>query len=240
MAADAAPLAGRGAVVTGASRGIGLAVARMLAEHGVRVVMTARGAASLEAAAAAIGGHAVTADVADATSVGALAAATREHLDGAPDIVVNAACAFELAPLSEAEPARFERMIAVNLTGPFLVIRAFLPAMLERGSGHVLTLGSIAGRQAFPMNGAYSASKFGVRGLHAVLDAELRGTGVRSSFIEPAATDTSLWDAIDRESNPGLPPRDEMLSAPAVADAVMYALTRAPGVGVRSIILERA
>jgi hypothetical protein len=89
----------------------------------------------------------------------------------------------------------FDRMIAVNLRAAFLLMRAFVPGMLARGRGHIVTIGSVAGRQAFPSNGAYSASKFGVRGLHAVLAAELRGTGVRATFVEPAATDTPLWDA---------------------------------------------
>jgi NADP-dependent 3-hydroxy acid dehydrogenase YdfG len=119
-------------------------------------------------------------------------------------------------------------------------MRAFLPAMLERGSGHIVTLGSIAGRQAFPSNGAYSASKFGVRGLHAVLDQELRGTGVRSTLVEPAATDTPLWDAIDRTANPGLPERTAMLDAEAVADAVLFAVTRPERTAIHSISLERA
>ena len=112
--------------------------------------------------------------------------------------------------------------------------------MLARRSGHVVTIGSIAGRSAFPGNGAYAASKFGVRGLHEALAAELRGTGVRSTLIEPAATDTGLWDSIDLARNPGLPERSAMLQPAAVADAVLYALTRAPDVAVRNIILERS
>ncbi|HEY8470408.1 MAG TPA: SDR family NAD(P)-dependent oxidoreductase, partial [Longimicrobiales bacterium] len=106
-------------------------------------------------------------------------------------------------------------------------------------SGHVVTVGSIAGRHAFPHNGAYAASKFGVRGLHAVLDAELRGTGVRATLIEPAATDTGIWDAVDRERHPDLPPREKMLSPRAVADAIVYAVTRPPEVAVRTLALER-
>ncbi|HEX7051569.1 MAG TPA: SDR family oxidoreductase [Longimicrobiales bacterium] len=232
---------GRVAVVTGASRGIGRAVAQRLAGAGVRVVMVARGAEALRAAAAEIGGHAVPADVADRESVRRLAESVADVVGGgAPDILVNAAGAFELAPLAETDPASFDRQLGVNLRGPFLLIRAFLPGMLRRGSGHVVTLGSIAGRSAFPENGAYAASKFGVRGLHAVLDAELRGSGVRSTLIEPAATDTPLWDTIDTGRHPGLPPREAMLSADAVADAVVYALTRPAAVDIRNLILERA
>jgi NADP-dependent 3-hydroxy acid dehydrogenase YdfG len=111
--------------------------------------------------------------------------------------------------------------------------------MLERGSGHLVTIGSVAGRQGFAHNAAYSASKFGVRGLHAVLDAELRGTGVRSTLVEPAATDTSLWDDIDPERSPGLPPRERMLRPDAVALAVLFAVTSPAEVDVRNIILDR-
>jgi short-subunit dehydrogenase len=90
------------------------------------------------------------------------------------------------------------------------------------------------------MNGAYSASKFGVRGLHAVLDQELRGTGVRSTLVEPAATDTPLWDAIDRTRHNELPPRSAMLDADQVAAAVVWAVMRPSGAAVRTIAIERA
>jgi NADP-dependent 3-hydroxy acid dehydrogenase YdfG len=147
---------------------------------------------------------------------------------------------FDLAPVAETDPAMFDRMIDGNLRGPFLVLRAFLPAMLEAGRGHVVTIGSVAGRVAFPGNGAYSASKFGVRGLHAVLEQELRGTGVRCTLVEPAATDTSIWDPIDPDSRPDLPSREAMLSAGAVADAVVYAVTRPPELHVPTIAVQRS
>ncbi len=229
------------ALVTGASRGIGFAVARRLVAAGVRVALVARGKAALGEAAEAIGGVALAADVADRAAVERLPRRFRSVMGSrAPDYLVNAAGAFELAAIAETDPAVFDWHLAVNLRGPFLMIRAFLPAMLLRGSGHVLTIGSIAGRQAFPANGAYSASKFGVRGLHAVLDAELKGTGVRSTLIEPAATDTALWDVVDRTKQPDLPARDAMLSADSVADAAVFALTRPASTGIRILSLERA
>jgi NADP-dependent 3-hydroxy acid dehydrogenase YdfG len=234
-------LNGRTALVTGASRGIGFAVARRLARSGARVAMVARGEAELGEAAEQVGGFALAADVAQHQAVERLVRSFGAVLDApAPDYLVNAAGAFSLAPLSTTSPEDFDRNLNVNLRGPFLLMRAFLPAMLERGSGHIVTLGSIAGRQAFPSNGAYSASKFGVRGLHAVLDQELRGTGVRSTLVEPAATDTPLWDAIDRTANPGLPERTAMLDAEAVADAVLFAVTRPERTAIHSISLERA
>jgi NAD(P)-dependent dehydrogenase (short-subunit alcohol dehydrogenase family) len=233
-------LRGRTAVVTGASRGIGRAVAERFRAEGAWVAMVARGEAELRAAAEAIGGHAFPADVSDPADVDRLAARVGEALGGeAPDVLVNAAGVFSLAPIVETDPAEFDRQLAVNLRGPFLLIRAFLPGMLGRGSGHVVTIGSVAGRHAFPHNGAYSASKFGVRGLHAVLGTELRGSGVRATLVEPGATDTPLWDSIDFDRHPGLPPRESMLSAEAVADAVVFAVTRPPEVDVRILGVER-
>ncbi|MGH7505712.1 MAG: SDR family oxidoreductase [Longimicrobiales bacterium] len=228
------------ALVTGASRGIGRAVAGRLSDAGARVFLVSRGGAALDAAADAVGGVAIAADVSDESAIAALAARVRQEVGGVPDIVVNSAGAFALAPLAETPTRMFDEQLAVNLRGPFLAIQAFLPGMLARRSGHIVTVGSVAGRQAFPDNGAYSASKFGVRGLHAVLDTEIRGTGVRATLVEPAATDTPLWDAIDRERHGDLPPREAMLPAAAVADAVLYALTRPAGVAVRAIVLERA
>jgi len=229
----------RTALVTGASSGIGLAICRALGDAGARLWLVARTEAPLRAAAASVGGRAIPADVAEQGAVERLHGLLTAELGGPPDIVVNAAGAFALAPAVDTPVEAFDRMLAVNLRAPFLLMRAFLPGMLARGTGHVVTIGSIAGRVAFPHNAAYCASKFGVRGLHAVLDAELRGTGVRATLLEPAATDTPLWDGMAPGEHPGLPARAAMLAPEAVADAVVYALTRPPDVDVRVLTLER-
>jgi NAD(P)-dependent dehydrogenase (short-subunit alcohol dehydrogenase family) len=217
-------IAGSRALVSGGTRGIGLAIVEVLRRKGVEVTPVAR----------TPGVGVAVADVTSVSDVARLAAAYD------PDILVNAAGAFELAPIAETSAESFDRALATNLRGPFLLIRAFLPRMLARGSGQIVSVGSIAGRQALPHNGAYSASKFGLRGLHEVLDTELRGTGVRSTLVEPAATDTPLWDAIDRERFTGLPERAAMLSAADVADAVAYVLTRSPRTHINYLGLERS
>jgi NADP-dependent 3-hydroxy acid dehydrogenase YdfG len=241
MASSAdSPLAGRTAVVTGATGGLGAAMARRIAAAGATTALVARGMERLNALATETGGLAVACDVADPAAVEALAARLHAAWGDAPDIVVNSAGTFALAPVAGTASETFERHLAVNLRGPFLLMRAFLPAMLERGRGHIVSIGSIAGRQAFPHNGAYSASKFGLRGLHAVLDQELRGSGVRATLVEPAATDTPIWDDIDRAAHPGLPGRERMLDAEAVADTVLFVLTRSPETGIPAISVERS
>ena len=234
------PLAGRVAVVTGGTSGIGGAAAERLAAAGARVVIVARSADAVRERAAALRGVPVVADVATESGIARVLEAVEVLQPEGADIVVHAAGAFALAPLAETSVEAFDAMVAVNLRGAFLLVRGFVPKMLERGSGHVVTIGSVAGRQAFPSNGAYSASKFGVRGMHAVLASELRGTGVRATFVEPAATDTDLWAGIDRDRNPGLPARAQMLSAAAVADAVLYAVTRPAETAIPNILVERA
>lgn len=234
--ASSAELAGRTAVVTGASGGIGGAVSRALATAGASVWMVARDAGRLEEAARNAGGRALPADVADHAG----AEAVRAAVGGPVDILVNAVGSFDLAAVAETSPEMFSRMVDGNLVAPFLAIRALLPAMLEAGRGHVVTIGSVAGRKAFPQNGAYSAAKFGVRGLHAVLDEELRGTGVRATLVEPAATDTPLWDPLDPDNRADLPSRGGMLAPERVAETVLYIVTRPPEVRIPAIAVERS
>jgi NAD(P)-dependent dehydrogenase (short-subunit alcohol dehydrogenase family) len=228
---------GRLALVAGGSGGIGRAISQALVSAGARVLLVARDAERLAAAAALVGAGALPADVTRPEEVERLAGAVRRQYGDVPDLLINAMGAFMLAPLATTAVADFDRQLEANLRGPFLLIRTFLPAMLERGSGHIVTIGSAAGRCAWPGNGAYSASKFGVRGLHAVLDQELRGTGVRATLVEPSATDTPIWEAVDRTVWRGLPGRSAMLPPAEVAEAVLFALARPPGTRVSNLLI---
>ena len=124
--------------------------------------------------------------------------------------------------------------------GPFALVSALLPSMRARGDGHVVTIGSVADRVIFPGNAAYSASKYGLRALHEVLRAELRGSGVRATLISPSAVKTALWDRIDPDNQPGFTPRAEMLTPAAVADAVLYAILAPASVNVQPSRSRRA
>ncbi len=232
-------LSGGTVLVTGGSRGIGEAVVRRLAEGGARVHVLCRDPAPVEDLATSSGGAPWPADLTDDAEVWAAVEGLQEQLGGPPDAIVNAAGAFSLAPFAETSVADFDRQIAVNLRGSFLVVRTLLPALLERNRGRIVNLGSVAGRRALPGNAAYAASKFGLRGLHEVLVEELRGTGVGATLIEPAATDTPLWDAVDAARVPGLPDRDAMLRPDDVADAVEFVLTRPLHVRIPLLQIER-
>ena len=232
----------RTAVVTGASRGIGLAISRRLAEHGARVAMLARNVEHLDDAARSVGARAlaIPCDVGAAEEVESALERVHQEFGDAPDVVVNNAGLFALARIDETDPADFVRALEINLVGAFRVMRAFLPAMRARGSGHLVTIGSIADRVAYPENGAYSATKFGLRGLHDVLRAELAGSGVRATLVSPGPVDTPIWHAIDRGRHANLPAAARMLNADAVADAVLYAVTRPVSVNVDELRLSRS
>jgi NADP-dependent 3-hydroxy acid dehydrogenase YdfG len=238
---DPSALAGRTAVVTGASRGIGLAIAQALVGAGARVAMLARSADVLAREAAALGEWAVAlpCDLADAGAVDGALARIGDRL-GTPDILVHNAGAFAIAAVGHLAPTEVERLVTLNLLTPYRFANALVPAMRERGSGHVVTIGSVADRQAFTGNAGYAASKFGARAMHEVLRAELRSTGVRVSLVSPAAVDTSLWDAIGPDTRPGFTPRALMLRAADVADAVLWAVTRRAEVNVDELRLSRS
>jgi NADP-dependent 3-hydroxy acid dehydrogenase YdfG len=241
-AAAGGPLAARTALVTGASRGIGAAVARALAAQGARVALAARSADALSALARELGpGHlAVTADLTVSRDIAALAARVTEWAPGAPDILVNNAGIFPRAAAHEQDPDDFARTLELNLAAPFRVLRAFLPRMLSRRRGDVVTLGSVADRHAYAENAAYSASKFGARGLHEVLRAETRGTGVRATLIAPGPVDTAIWAAYEPALGKTLMARGSMLRPDDVARAVLFAVSQPPHVDIEELRLSPA
>jgi NADP-dependent 3-hydroxy acid dehydrogenase YdfG len=230
-------LDGLGAVITGGSRGIGAVTAAALVAEGVRVISLSRTAGEKKA-----GVEHVRCDVTNPQSVAAAAGNVREMLDGFPDIVVNNAGIFQVATLAEMKPKMFADVVGTNLFGPFHVINAFLAGMLKRGNGHVISIGSIADEVAFAENGAYSAAKFGLRGLHRVLRAELKGTGVRSTLISPGNVDTTLWDEHleSEESAAKFPARNGMLRPDTIAAAIIFALTLPPSANVDELRITPA
>ena len=233
----------RTALVTGASRGIGRALVDRLAEAGTLVAALARSEDALAALARAHPNGRVlplVADLRDAVATTRALEAAERAFAGAPDLLVNNAGVFVVAPAHETDADAFSAVLDANLAAPFRLVRALLPAMRARGTGHVVTIGSVADRATFPGNAAYAASKYGLRALHEVLRAECRGTGVRCTLVSPGPVDTPLWDALDPDSREGFTPRAAMLAAGDVADAVVYAATRRPEVNVDELRLGRA
>jgi NADP-dependent 3-hydroxy acid dehydrogenase YdfG len=239
-APDAGPLAGRWAVITGASRGIGAELARKLAVDGARLALVARGREALDALARELDAEPIVCDVADLAQVERAAALIESLAGGAPDIVVSNAGVFDIGAAHKLSVDTFRRTLDVNLVAPFALVRAFLPGMRARGSGHLVTVGSIADRNIFPGNAAYSASKYGLRALYEVLRAELRGTGVRTTLVSPGPVDTELWDPIDPDNRAGFTPRAEMLSAAEVAEAIRWAIAAPAGVNIGELRLSRS
>lgn len=238
----ASPLAGRSALVTGASRGIGAATARSLAALGARVVVTARTKDALEALARSLPHEAVAiaADLAAPAAATELSAQVHGALGGPPDIVVHAAGTFPLSPVESLADAELDAALALHVAFPIRMVRALMPGFRARGSGHFVMIGSVADRIVFPGNAAYAASKHGLRAAHEAVRAESRGSGVRTTLISPAATDTAIWDPHHPDLSPNLPSRAEMLRDGDVADAVCWAVTRPAHVNVEEVRLARS
>jgi NADP-dependent 3-hydroxy acid dehydrogenase YdfG len=222
------------AVVTGSSRGIGRAVASALVERGATVVGLSRSGGD------APGVIEVRADLLAPNGIDATVQHIEDALGGTPDLLVNNAGAFVVAPIGSTTPETFERLLALNLAVPYRLVFAFLEGMRARGRGHIVTIGSIADHIAFAGNAAYAASKFGLRGLHEVLRAEAAGSGVRATLVAPGAVDTELWDSLDATTRATFPGGAEMLTPTDVAEAVLFAVTRPQRVSVDEIRLSRS
>ncbi|WP_144633871.1 SDR family NAD(P)-dependent oxidoreductase [Bordetella genomosp. 13] len=185
---------GKRVVVTGGAAGLGLAIARRVAASGARPVLWDRDASALQAAARELAGASgVQVDVADAASVRAAMAATQDG--GAVDALINCAgITGPNAPVMDYPEAAWRQVLDVNLTGTFLCCQAVLPQMRERGSGRIVNIASVAGKEGNPNAAAYSASKAGVIALTKSLGKELAGTDIRVNCVTPAAVKTAIFD----------------------------------------------
>lgn len=238
------PLQGRRALVTGATSGFGLAIARRFAAEGARVVISGRREDRLrtvadELRASGADALAIPFDVRDRASVeGALGA---DGLAASLDVIVNnAGLAAGLDPVQSADPEDWERMIDTNVKGLLWVTRAVLPALIAKGRGDVVNIGSVAGHQPYGGGSVYAATKFAVRAITDALRYDVLGTGVRVMNVEPGLAETEFslvrfhGDAARAKSvYRGTRP----LTAEDVADAVVWAVTRPAHVNVQEILL---
>ncbi|HET7235645.1 MAG TPA: SDR family oxidoreductase [Actinomycetota bacterium] len=212
-------LDGRVAVVTGASGGIGAAVARSLAEHGVRLGLASRSGADLGIE----GAVAAPCDVRDASAVDAFVARVAETFGGIDILVANAGVG-AYGPFLELDPEHLEEMIDVNVKGTIYALRAALPHLLKSDAADFVTVASEAGRRGLPFEAVYCASKFGQVGFTRAMDHELRPQGVRCTNVCPGGVATEF--AMGRGRTPEMPELAGMMSAEDVAEAVLFVLTR--------------
>jgi NADP-dependent 3-hydroxy acid dehydrogenase YdfG len=239
-------LEGRVAVVTGASSGIGAAVARALSAEGAHVALAARRAADLEAVdrglerAASARSLVQPTDVTDAEQVNALFAATRECL-GPVDVLVSCAGVMYFTLMTNAEIDQWERTVDVNCKGLLNCLAAVVPDMVRRSSGHIAVISSDAGRRVFPGLGVYSASKFFTEAVLQSLRLETVGSGLRITSVQPGNVATDLFDlstddaALERY---GQPTGAKVLEPVDVAAAVVHALRQPDHVAVNEVLIE--
>lgn len=221
-------LTGRTAIVTGAGRGIGRAIAVALAEHGARVALLDREATLVAAAAAQLGPAALSAavDVADAAAVTAVIGDVLAQW-GKVDILVNNAAIISSAPFLELTPAEWERTLAVNLTAIYHTCRAVVPVMIANRYGRLITIASVAGKRGGGILGsaAYSAAKAGAIGLTKALARELAPYGITANTICPGPVETPLLGAMtpaQRERAQAMIPLGRFAQPVEVAAAAVF------------------
>lgn len=207
------------ALVTGASRGVGAAVAKALAREGVSLGLVSRSGDDLGIDGAVAG----AADVRRPGDVERVANETVERF-GRLDIVVANAGVGAYGPFVDLDPEIVEEIIDVNVKGTLYTVRAALPHLLESGEGDVVTLASVAGLRGLPLESVYCASKFAQVGFTRALDHELRPHGIRCTNVCPGGVATDF--AMGRGRTPDMPELATMMSAEDVAEVVLFVLTR--------------
>jgi 3-hydroxy acid dehydrogenase / malonic semialdehyde reductase len=228
-------------LVTGATSGIGEATAERLAREGARLVVAGRRTDRLAALAGRLGVpvHALELDVRDRGALTRAVASLPPDFAAVDVLVNNAGLALGLQPAQGADLDEWEQMIDTNTRGLAVLTRLLLPGMVERGRGHVVNVGSVAGRYPYPGGNVYGATKAFVHQFSLNLRADLVGSGVRVTCVEPGMADTefSLVRLQDAERGRAVYQGMQPLTAADVADAILWALTRPPHVNVNLIEL---
>jgi NADP-dependent 3-hydroxy acid dehydrogenase YdfG len=229
-------LSGQVAIVTGAGRGIGHAIALALAREAAAVVLAARTRQELAMAAATIresGGTALAIPT-DVTQDGAVEAMVEQAVAefGRVDMLVTAAGGASFGPVVGTKPSDWDAILDLNLRAVMVCCRAVLPVMIRQHRGTIINIASIAAQRAIPGAAVYTATKAGVVGFSRVLAEELRGDGVRVGILTPGAVDTSLWDTIGNA-----PDRSRMLRPEDVARAAVLIASLPPGASLEELTL---
>jgi len=230
------PLSGQVAIVTGAGRGIGAAIARTLAQMGAVTVLSGRRSGPLESTAAGIvqaGGRAeaLPCDVIDLASVESVAAQVERRFGRVDILVNNAGIGSFAAPLHQLPPDSWDKVLNTNLRGVYYCIRSFAPMMIRAGGGHIINISSLAGKNALPNGAAYAASKWGLNGLSYSVAEELRGHNIRVSVVCPGSVHTDL------SPHEGKDPK-KMLQPDDVAHVVATLVTQQPQSFVSEVLLR--
>jgi 3-oxoacyl-[acyl-carrier protein] reductase len=230
------PLEGKTALVTGASRGIGFATARALGRLGAKIGICARDPQKLEDAANKLRGEGVevaaaAADVTSARDIAALVRKTGQSL-GAIEILVNNAGIGYFGPTHEAEEKNWDSVLDTNLKSVFLLSKAVAPGMIERRSGHIINISSLAGKNAFKNGGIYCASKWGLMGLTECMAEDLREYGIRVSAICPGSVATEFGSPASKKDP------CKMLQPDDIAHVVEMLVTQAPKSFISQVLIR--
>lgn len=227
----------KNAIITGASKGIGKAVALQLAQKGINLILNARNETDLEKAKSeclkqnpAIEVHIFPADVSKKEEVMKLGTFCMETIDSI-DILVNNAGVFIPGAIHQEEDGMLEKMIDTNLYSAYHLTRALLPNMLERKKGHIFNICSTASIYAYPNGGSYSISKFALLGMSKVLRQELKEQNIRVTAILPGATWSASWAGVDL-------PEDRLMQAKDVAKALWNAYELSDNAVIEELIIR--
>ncbi|MGD0303919.1 MAG: SDR family NAD(P)-dependent oxidoreductase [Candidatus Acidiferrales bacterium] len=229
------PLIGKTSLVTGASRGIGFAIAETLGRLGAKVAICARDIKKLEAAADKLraSGYEVLAARADVTRASEIASLVQKtlHAFGPIEILVNNAGIGYFGPIQNATEENWDNVLDTNLKSVFLVTKAVAPGMIEQKRGHVINIASLAGKNTFKNGGIYCASKWGLMGLTGCMAEDLREFGIRASAICPGSVNTEFSPHTGKDGG-------KLLQSDDIAHAVEMIVTQAPESFISEVLMR--